>query len=1632
MAGEITLNLFVSSPGDVQRERERIDFVVERLNAEFAGRARIHTIRWETRYYSSHDTFQTQIPEAAECDLVVAIFGARLGSPLPETFPHMPTGEPYPSGTAYELLSAIEARKGRGTPDVYVFRRPSAPLVSLDATDRPDVEAQWAQLTRFFETWFRNRGGQFIAAFQEFATTDEFADKIEDCLRQWLARRGFPAKSATWDRRELGSPFPGLAAFDETRRTVFFGRSLVIDQAIHRLREVEASLDRTDKAPFLLLIGASGSGKSSLLRAGLMPRVGQPGELPEVDLWRSAVTSLGVDPFLSLAESLLTDGALGRELSAGIFRTREILAKQLAGDPDAAIAPLRAALDAAALERQRAANFEAPRRARLFLAIDQAERLLIETAPDLQARFAELVAAMCRARVATVLIVLRSDAYARFQALPPLVALRDAGATLDLLPATASELEEMATRPAELCEPPLVFEQRDGGSLASLLVADARGGDALPLLQMTLARLAEAEAGRGDGVLRFADYQGLGESVSQTANEALAGIGDKARAELPQLIAGLVRDVTTDPITGKPTPQIGAMDRARFENQRPERKALVDAFVANRLLTSEGDAATQRVRPTHEALLRIWPEAVAIIADVAHHIRTREALQPIVREWDEAAPSDKARHLEISPALLDGATDYVRRFGEEATPATREFVAAAAALAEAKREKERLEQERRLADAQAIAAANKLIARRTGAGLVVAVALAGLAGWQWWNADIARKEAQAQRDRAERTLAAATTASDGLVFDLAQKFRNVSGVPKEVIKDILDKARTLQEQLLSSGETSVKLTANHAAALGEMADTEMTLGDTQQALDLATQARGIYLDILKSAPNDLRYLHDVVFSDEIIGDVLKLRGDLAGAEASYNSGLARIDEAAKGGLTSDKLSGDQSLMLQDLGGIERQRGNYAKAVEDFRKALPIARALAEASPQDQALQHGLAIAHRNLGDALLDQKDTEGAIAEFDAAAVIAKKLADESPNNTLLVRDFTLSQERLGETLAARQDYAGALKAFSEGEATAIDMAKLDPNNLEWQYDIAIGHIEVGDTQMSLGDFPGAAASYKASVEIDKALTTRDPSNALWNAHCWNSFDRYADALRKQGDAAGASAAAQNALDFASALLARTPADPDWLRRKYLALDKIGDLALDRADTSGALAAYREAHALAVKLPAGHDGDLDRLANLMRYAGLLTMTGDAAEGLGAYAEAEAILRASTVVSDPKAVAPRGQLATVLVSESRLLRSAGQPDAAIAKLREAIAIDAALGREQPGEPRWGRDESLAWDRLGDALAGAADAAGAIDAYRQSLALVGKPPADARGAADTRAANVLTEEALGNLLEAGKDYAGALEAMRAARALHQSLADDAPDDSVKRRAELIDDNAIGRLESNLGHGPAAQAALRDGLEIARKLAARPDADAIARSDLAISLSLVGSTLAQTTPADAEALFAEGLKVAQALVAADPKVKLYRTEAYLLGVNLGDVIAVQKKFQPALAAYVAARDVAAGTLAMDPADQNAAGQLKTSVFKIALLANQRLLAKDFDGALATMDDARPASQDQNWFDLIRAAALMFLGHRDEALAIYNRHRGEGTYGGKTWEQATEDGFKVLRASGLSDPLMAEVEATYAITQ
>jgi hypothetical protein len=295
------VRVFISSPGDATFERQRTIRILERLNGEFAGIARFVPIRWEDEPYKAHATFQAQIPEAAACDVVIAIFRARLGSPLPSDFTSMADGEPYPSGTAYEVLTAIAARQHQDLPDVYVFRNPEPPSVRLDDPARAEIEGQWQGLKAFFDRWFRTPEGQFKATFQTFSSTDDFERQAEKALRQWIAEHVHEGLTFTWSIAQKGSPFRGLEPFGAKHAPVFFGRDREIAKAIDVLKDAAER-----GTPFLLLLGPSGSGKSSLARAGLVPRLTAPGAVPAADVWRVVVMrpSEGASPVAALAARL--------------------------------------------------------------------------------------------------------------------------------------------------------------------------------------------------------------------------------------------------------------------------------------------------------------------------------------------------------------------------------------------------------------------------------------------------------------------------------------------------------------------------------------------------------------------------------------------------------------------------------------------------------------------------------------------------------------------------------------------------------------------------------------------------------------------------------------------------------------------------------------------------------------------------------------------------------------------------------------------------------------------------------------------------------------------------------------------------------------------------------------------------------------------------------------------------------------------------------------------------------------------------------------------------------------------------------------------------------------------------------
>src|ERR1051326_8496532 len=154
----LQVRVFVSSPGDVGREREVATRVIARISAEFAGRATVEPYFWEHEPMHAGADFQGQIPPPARFHIFIGILWSRLGSRLHSQHAR-PDGTRYRSGTEFEFETALEAyrKSERHTPRILIYRRTEIPSFPAEPPDlRREREAQWEALKSFIEQWFND------------------------------------------------------------------------------------------------------------------------------------------------------------------------------------------------------------------------------------------------------------------------------------------------------------------------------------------------------------------------------------------------------------------------------------------------------------------------------------------------------------------------------------------------------------------------------------------------------------------------------------------------------------------------------------------------------------------------------------------------------------------------------------------------------------------------------------------------------------------------------------------------------------------------------------------------------------------------------------------------------------------------------------------------------------------------------------------------------------------------------------------------------------------------------------------------------------------------------------------------------------------------------------------------------------------------------------------------------------------------------------------------------------------------------------------------------------------------------------------------------------------------------------
>jgi YD repeat-containing protein len=676
------VRIFVSSPRDVGSERAIALRAIERLQLEFRSRVELRPVFWEHEVLKATETFQAQIPRPSRADLCVFILWSWFGTPLPESFAR-PDGSRYRSGTEFEFEDAVRSYRDHGTPDILVYRKVAdVPVPTRDRARELEWRAQRDALHEFIDRWFRGEGGTFKAAFHEFESQQQFEDAFENHLRRWIEERlraeaGGPeaVEPPLWH----GSPFRGLERFDFEHALIFCGRTQAVAEAIEALsRQAEKG------TPFLLVAGMSGAGKSSLVRAGLLPMLIEPRVIEGDIAWRRAVLRPGDvpgAPLESLATAVLADGALPELLTGGI--TGGELAALLGERPEAALPTLSLALASAAQTRPG----KPAEAARLLLFVDQLDEIFTQANVTAETRnaFANALAVLARSGKVWVISTLRSDLFGRIADLPAAFAeLARGDGFYELRAPSPAEIGQMIRRPARMAG--LVFERRpdtDEGLDDVLRDAAAAQPASLPLLQFALDELQKA---CGDGkVLTFAAYAALGGlegALRRTAEATFAALSPAAQASLSAVLARLVQ-VRLD----------GALGQMRAPKAALEAivgaKEFVDAFVDARLfVVDRGADGEPVVGVAHEALLREWPRVGAWIEDNRSFLNVRARIAAAQALW--VAAERGAMYLLPRGRLLQEAESLLTAHRELLSAEEAAFIELSLARAARERRAQRL------------------------------------------------------------------------------------------------------------------------------------------------------------------------------------------------------------------------------------------------------------------------------------------------------------------------------------------------------------------------------------------------------------------------------------------------------------------------------------------------------------------------------------------------------------------------------------------------------------------------------------------------------------------------------------------------------------------------------------------------------------------------------------------------------------------------------------------------------------------------------------------------------------------------------------------------------------------------------
>ena len=507
------------------------------------------------------------------------------------------------------------------------------------------------------------------------------------------------------------NPYKGLRAFEEGDAVDFFGREELVQQLV----------DRVARTRFLAVVGPSGSGKSSVVRAGLIPAL-RRGAVAGSDTWRIADLFPGTNPLDGLEAALLR----------AVPEPPASLMDQLEHD--------ERGLNRAVLRLLPSDGSE------LVLVIDQFEEVftLVEDEAVRTHFLGSLEAAATdpHSRL-RVVATLRADFYDRpllYRGFAELFRSRVEA----VIPLSPDELERAISGPAKRVDVSL-----EPSLIAAMLTDVAEEPGALPLMEYALTELFDRRDGR---VLTLATYRGLGGvsgALGRRAEELHDGLDAEGREAARQLFLRLVALGEGSEDTRRRAP------RSEFASLDVDQRAMstvLDAFGASRLLSFDRDPSTgaPTIELAHEAILTAWPRLHRWIDAAREDLRIERRLAAAAREWVDA---DRDPSFLIQGSRLEQAESWASGARIAVTPEEREYL-----------ESSEAERDRRTAEEAAREAHEEELERRSYRRLralvvVLAVAAVIAVGLTVFATGQRGRAEQEERNAKARELAAASVAN---------------------------------------------------------------------------------------------------------------------------------------------------------------------------------------------------------------------------------------------------------------------------------------------------------------------------------------------------------------------------------------------------------------------------------------------------------------------------------------------------------------------------------------------------------------------------------------------------------------------------------------------------------------------------------------------------------------------------------------------------------------------------------------------------------------------------------------------------------------------------------------------------------